>query len=128
MWYVVNGLKLTNLKNHISKKLNNYKSYKQCFNHIEEEWEKTHYMDSEYADQIQNSNEVSKIQEREDIPIEDPQEQAFQAEVNRVFQKYGRQYTNNQPWYQRPSGFRFQGSRSNYNRNTRFTGNHFSSL
>ena len=40
MWYVVNGLTLTNLKNHISKKLSNYKSYKQCFDHIEEEWEK----------------------------------------------------------------------------------------
>ena len=40
MWYVVNGLTLTHLKNCISKKLNTYKSYKQCFDHIEEEWEK----------------------------------------------------------------------------------------
>ena len=38
MWYVVNRLTLTNLKNHISKKLSTYKSYKQCFDHIEEEW------------------------------------------------------------------------------------------
>ena len=27
MWYIVNGLTLTNLKNHISKKLSTYKSY-----------------------------------------------------------------------------------------------------
>ena len=40
MWYVVNGLTLTHLKNCISKKLNTYKSYKQCFDHIEEEWQK----------------------------------------------------------------------------------------
>ena len=36
MWYIVNRLTLTNLKNHISKKLSTYKSYKQCFDHIEE--------------------------------------------------------------------------------------------
>ena len=97
MWYVVNGLTLTNLKNHISKKLSSYKTYKQCFNHIKEEWEKTHYLDGEYTSQAQNSSEVNKRLEWEETPADDPQEQAFQAEVNEVFQKYGRHYTNSQP-------------------------------
>ena len=95
MWYVVNGLTLTNLKNRINKKLNTYKSYKQCFDHIEEEWEKTHYLDGKYTNQT--SSEVNKIQEWEETPTEDPQKQAFQAEINEVFQRYGRHYNNYQP-------------------------------
>ena len=126
MWYVVNGLTLTNLKNHISKKLSTYKSYKQCFNHIEEEWQKTHYLDGEYTSQTQNSSKVNEIQEWEETPTDDPQEQAFQAEVNEVFQRYGRHYTNNQPCHQGTSEYRFQHNRFNQNRNGRFTNNHFS--
>ena len=38
MWYVIHGLRLTNLKNFMLKKLCKYKSYKQCFNAIEEAW------------------------------------------------------------------------------------------
>ena len=92
MWYIVNGLTLTHLKNRISKKLNTYKSYKQCFDHIKEEWQKTHYLDGEYTSQT--SSEVNKIQEWEET-TDDPQEQAFQAEVNEVFQKYGTTTTTN---------------------------------
>ena len=121
MWYVMNGLTLTNLRNQINKKLSNYKMYKQCFDHIQEEWERTHYLDGEYANQNQSSSEVNKILEWEETPSEDPQEQAFQAEVNEVFQKYGRQYTNSQPQYQGSTGYRFQNNRFNHNRNGRDT-------
>ena len=126
MWYVVNGLTLTNLKNHISKKLSNYKSYKQCFDHIKEEWEKTHYLDGKYTSQAQNSSKVNEIQEWEETPADDPQKQAFQAKVNEVFQKYGRHYTNSKPWYQGTNGYRFQNNRFNQNRNGRFMSNCFS--
>ena len=122
MWYIVNGLTLTHLKNHISKKLSTYKSYKQCFNHIEEEWQKTHYLDSEYASQT--SSEVNEIQEWEET-TEDPQEQAFHAEVNEVFQKYSRHYNNYQPCHHGSNGYRPQYNRFNPNRNGRFSGNHF---
>ena len=125
MWYIVNRLTLTNLKNHISKKLSTYKSYKQCFDHIEEEWEKTHYLDGEYTNQAQNSSEVNEIQEFKETPTDDSQEQAFQAEVNEVFQRYGRHYTNYQPHYQGPNGYRPQHNRFNQNRNGRFSNNHF---
>ena len=54
-------------------------------------------MDGEYTNQAQNFSEVNKILESEETPSEDPQEQTFQAEVNEVFQKYGRQYRNSQP-------------------------------
>ena len=125
MWYIVNRLTFTNIY-HISKKLSTYKSYKQCFDHIEEEWEKTHYLDGEYTNQAQNSSEVNEIQEWEETPTDDPQEQAFQAEVNKVFQRYGRYYTNNQPCHQGKNGYRFQHNRFNQNRNGRFTNNRFS--
>ena len=120
MWYIVNGLTLTHLKNHISKKLNTYKSYKQCFNHIEEEWQKTHYLDSEYTNQT--SSEVNEIQEWEET-TDDPQEQAFQAEVNEVFQRYGRHYNNYQPRHHGSNGYRPKYNRFNPNRNGRFPSN-----
>ena len=123
MWYVVNGLTLTHLKNRISKKLNTYKSYKQCFDHIEEEWEKTHYLDGEYTNQT--SSEVNEIQEWEETPTDDPQEQAFQAEVNEVFQRYGRHYNNYQPRHQGSNGYRPQYNTFNQNRNGRFSSNRF---
>ena len=126
MWYVMNGLTLTNLKNHISKKLSNYKTYKQCFDYIEEEWQKTHYLDGEYTSQTQNSTEGNEILEWEETPADDPQEQAFQAEVNKVFQNYGRHYTNSQPRHQGTNGYRFQNNTFNQNRNGRFMSNHFS--
>ena len=126
MWYVVNRLTLTNLKNHISKKLSNYKSYKQCFDHIEEEWEKNplpgwriHQPDPELQRGERNTR-MGRNTNRQ------PQEQAFQAEVNEVFQRYGRHYTNNQPHHQGTNGYRFQHNRFNENRNGRFTGNRFS--
>ena len=106
------------------KKSHQQKSYKQCFNHIKEEWEKTHYLDGEYTSQNQNSSEVNKIQEWEETPTDDPQEQAFQAEVNEVFQRYGRHY--NQPRHQGTNGYRFQHNRFNQNRNSRFMSNLFS--
>ena len=64
MWYVVNGLTLTHLKNCINKKLNTYKSYKQCFDHIEEEWEKTHYLDGEYTNQYRNGKKHQQTTHR----------------------------------------------------------------
>ena len=123
MWYVVNGLTLTNLKNRISKKLNTYKSYKQCFDHIEEEWKKTHYLDGEYTNQT--SSEVNEIQEWQETPTDGPQEQAFQAEVNEVFQRYGRHYNNFQPRHQGSNGYRPQYNGFNQNRNVRFSSNRF---
>ena len=69
---------------------------------------------------------MNEIQEWEETPTDDPQEQAFQAEVNEVFQRYGRHYTNNQPRHQGTNGYRFQHNRFNQNRNGRFTNNHFS--
>ena len=123
MWYIVNGLTLTHVKNRISKKLNTYKSYKQCFDHIEEEWEKTHYLDGEYTNQT--SSEVNEIQEWEETPTDDPQNQAFQAEVNEVFQRYGRHYNNYQPHHQGSNSYRPQYNRFNQNRNGRFSSNRF---
>ena len=123
MWYIVNGLTLTNLKSRISKNLNTYKSYKQCFDHIEEEWEKTHYLDGEYTNQT--SSEVNEIQEWEETPTDDPQEQAFQAEVNEVFQRYGRHYNNYQLCHQGSNGYRPQYNRFNQNRNGKFSSNRF---
>ena len=123
MWYIMNGLTLTHLKNRISKKLNIYKSYKQCFDHIEEEWQKTHYLDGEYTNQT--SSKVNEIQEWEETPTDDPQEQAFQAEVNEVFQRYSRHYNNYQPCHHGSNGYRPQYNRFNPNRNGRFPSNRF---
>ena len=63
MWCIVHGLRLTNLKNSMQKKICKYKSYKQCFDAIKEAWEQTHYMDDDYPEQTQRVYEVSKIQE-----------------------------------------------------------------
>ena len=83
-------------------------------------------MDDDYAEQVQSINEVSKIQEWDKTTMDDPHEQAFQAEVNEVFQRYGRQYPGNQFRQPRATGQRFQGNRFHQNRNNRFTGNRFS--
>ena len=97
MWYVVHRLRLMfNPKNFMLKKICKYNSYKQCFDTIEEAWEETHYMDDDYMEQAQSTNEINKIQECDETTLDDQQEYAFQAEVNEIYQKYGRQYPGNQ--------------------------------
>ena len=73
----------------------------------------------------QTSGEVNEIQEWEETPTDDPQEQAFQAEVNKVFQRYGRHYNNYQPCHQGSNGYRPQYNRFNQNRSGRFSSNCF---
>ena len=49
-------------------------------------------MDDDYAEQAQNANEVSKIQEWDETALDNQQEYAFQTEGNEVYQRYSRQY------------------------------------
>ena len=55
--------------------------------------------------------------------MDDLQEQAFQAEVHEVFQRYRRQYPGNQFRQQRPTEQRFQGNRFHQKKSKRFARN-----
>ena len=125
MYKVVDGLKSTGLRRHILKRIEDYKSYKQCFDHIESQWEKTHYLDNNHIEQSQSNNEVNEIDEWDDTLMEDPQEQVFQADINEVYQRHGRQYQYNQHRFQNNPGYQFQGNRPHYNRSNKFSGSHF---
>ena len=61
IYCVVHGLKPVNLRKKIFNRICYYKSYKECFDNIEEAWEQFYSMDDNYTDKAKSSMEVNKI-------------------------------------------------------------------
>ena len=59
MWYIIKALRQSNLRGYILRKLYYYKSYKECFDAIEEAWEQTYYMNDDYTEKMQSASEVN---------------------------------------------------------------------
>ena len=82
-------------------------------------------MDDDHTDKAKDTIEVNEIHEWNKAALDKAQEYEFQAEINEVYQWYGKYPPTDQFRPQRPFRFHFQGDKFQQNRNSRFTGNCF---
>ena len=120
-YHVCNGLIKTGLKSRMLRRVTQFKTYKDPFNNIEEEWERSYFMEDDFAgkeDTPATTAEVDKINVWNETTTDDPVEAEMLAEVNEVYQKYGRFPTHHGYWTPgpRPQSFRapFRGGRGNH--------------
>ena len=75
------------------RRLSQFKSYKDLFNNIEEEWDRSYLMEDDFASKEDTPNtatEVDEINTWNDPITDDPIEAEILAKVNEVYHKYGR--------------------------------------
>ena len=92
-YHVCNGIIKTGLKSRMLRRLSQFKSYKDLFNNIEEEWDWSYFMEDDFASKEDISNtatEVDEINTWNEPTMDDPVEAEMLAEVNKVYHKYGR--------------------------------------
>ena len=92
-YLVCNGIIRTGLKSRMLRRLSQFKSYKDLFNNIEEEWEWSYFMEDDFASKEGTPNtatEVDEINNWNETTTDDPVEAEILAEVNEVYHKYGR--------------------------------------
>ena len=104
-YHVCNRLIKTGLKSRMLRMVSQFKTYKDLFNNIEEEWEQSYFMEDNFAGKEDNpatTAEVDKINAWNEITTEESLEAEMLAEVNEVCHKYGRYPTQHRYWTPRP--------------------------
>ena len=117
-YHICNRIIKTGLKSRMLRRLSQFKSYKDLFNNIEEEWDRSYFMEDDFASKEDNPNtatEVDEINTWNETTTEDPIKADMLAEVNEVYHKYGRYplhrgYWNTGPRSQNPRA-PFRGGR-----------------
>ena len=92
-YHLCNGLIRTGLKSRMLRRVFQFKTYKELFNNIEEEWERSYFMEDDFAgkeDTPTTATEVDEIKAWNEATTYDPVEAEILAEVNEVYHKYGR--------------------------------------
>ena len=100
-YHICNGLIRTGLKARMLRRIPQFKTYKELFNNIEDEWEWSYFMEDDFAgkeDTPTTATEVDKINAWNDTTTDDPVEAEILAEVNEVYHKYGRYPTHHGYW------------------------------
>ena len=88
-----------------------FKTYRDLFNNIEEEWEQSYFMEDDFTgkeDTPTTATEVDEINTWNETTTDDPVEAEILAEVNEIYHKYGRYPTHCRYWTPgpRPQNFR----------------------
>ena len=81
--------------------MSQFKTYKELFNNIEDEWEQSYFMEDDFAGKEDTSivaAEVDEIYAWNKTTTDDPMEAERLAEVNKVYHKYGRYPTQRGCW------------------------------
>ena len=110
-YHVCNGLIRTGLKSRMLRRVSQFKTYKDLFNNIEEEGERSYFMEDDFAgkeDTSTTATEVDKINAWNETTTDDPVEAEILVEVNEVYHKYSRYPTHHGYWTPgpRPQNFR----------------------
>ena len=118
-YHVCNRLIKTGLKSRMLRRVSQFKTYKELFNNIEDEWERSYFMEDDFAgkeDTPSAAAEVDEIHAWSEITTDYPVEAEMLAEVNE-YHKYGRYPTQHGYWTPRPrlQNFRapFRGGQGN---------------
>ena len=72
------------------RRLSQFKSYKDLFNNIEEEWDWSYFMEDDFTSKEDTPNN--------ETTMEDPVEAEMLAEVNKVYHKYSRYPSHHRYW------------------------------
>ena len=91
----------TGLKSRMLRRLSQFKTYKDLFNNIEEEWDQSYFMEDDFAskeDAPTTATDIDKINTWIKTAMDDPIEVETLAEVNEVYHKYGRYPTHRGYW------------------------------
>ena len=100
-YHVCNRIIKAGLKSRMLRRLSQFKSYKDLFNNIEEEWDQSYFMEDDFASKEDNHNtatEVDKIITWNETTMDDPIEAEMLAEVNKVYHKYSRYPSHHGYW------------------------------
>ena len=119
-YHICNGLLKAGLKSRMLRRVSQFKTYKELFNNIEDEWERSYFMEDDFAgkeDTPSVAAEVDEIYAWNETTTDDPMEAEMLAEVNKVYHKYGKYPTQHGYWTPRPrpQNFRapFRGGQGN---------------
>ena len=113
-YHICNGLIRTGLKSRMLRRISQFKTYKELFNNIEDEWERSYFMEDDFTgkeDTPTTATEVGEINAWNDATTDNPVEAEILAKVNEVYHKYGRYPTHHGYWTPGP---RPQNSRAQF--------------
>ena len=74
------------------RRVSKFKTYKEFFNDIEDEWERSYFMEDDFAGKEDTQSaavEVDEIYAWKETATDNPTETEMLAEVNRVYHRYG---------------------------------------
>ena len=100
-YHICNGLIKTGLKSRMLRRASQFKTYKDLFNNIEDEWEWSYFMEDDFAgkeDTPTTATKVDEINAWNEATTDNPVEAEILAEVNEVYHKYGRYPTHHGYW------------------------------
>ena len=100
-YHICNGIIKTGLKSRMLRRISQFKTYKDLFNNIEEEWDQSYFMEDDFAskeDTPTTVTEVDKINTWNETITDNPIEAEIIAEVNEVYHKYGRYPSHCRYW------------------------------
>ena len=89
-YHVCNGIIKTGLKSRMLRRISQFKTYKDLFNNIEEEWDQSYFMEDDFAskeDTPTKATEVDEINTWNETTTDDPVEAEILVEVNEVYHK-----------------------------------------
>ena len=100
-YHVCNGIIKTGLKSRMLRRISQFKTYKDLFNNIEDEWDRSYFMEDDFAgkeDTPTTAAEVDEINTWNETTTDDPVEAEILAEVSEVYHKYGRYPSHHRYW------------------------------
>ena len=100
-YHVCNSLIRTGLKSRMPRRVSQFKTYKELFNNIEDEWEQSYFMEDNFTgkeDTPTTATEVDEINAWNEATTDNPVEAEILVEVNEVYHKYGRYPTHCGYW------------------------------
>ena len=83
------------------RRVSQFKTNKDLFNNIEEEWEQSYFIEDDFArkeDTPATTTEVDEVHTWNETTIDNPVEAEILAEVNELYHKYGRYPTHRACW------------------------------
>ena len=100
-YHVCNGIIKTGLKSRMLRRLSQFKTYKDLFHNIEEEWERCYFMEDDFTskeDAPTTATDIDEINTWTETAADYPVEAEILAEVNEVYHKYGRYPSHRGYW------------------------------
>ena len=100
-YHVCSGIIKTGLKSRMLRRLSQFKSYKDLFNNIEEEWDWSYLMEDDLASKEDTPNtatEGDEINTWNKTTTDNPVEAEILAEVNKVYHRYSRYPSHRGYW------------------------------